>query len=159
MTINVKFPRDPLDDQIGAMIRDVGWAVMGIGPGPTTPPFAYTAGLTERGFPELFISGLPIEVMHTFLNQLGRRIVDRGAGFHHGQRLTDIAQDGYETMLIDGHAHRGDPAPLSFAAARYGYPLRVQQMVWQDEKRHYPWEPGYDHDGAHQTLIEHMALP
>jgi hypothetical protein len=138
------------DDWVNKILRQqqehidtIGWAVTGVFPreGDDGAPFAYTIGLTERGSPELVISGLDTGTMHALLNDLAGRVFDRAERFSDGQRISDLL-NGYDAAVIDG-ALTEELWPGT-AVVRYGRnAVRLQQIVWPDREGRFPWEPGY----------------
>jgi hypothetical protein len=137
----------------GEHIDRVGWAVTMVLPTADDPgvAFAYTVGLTARGFPELVIAGLPPDIAHALLNDLASRVYDWAARFSHGQRIGDLLV-GYDAVIVDGPAT--EALYPGAAYARYGTGrVRLRQVVWPDPRGRFPWEPGYSHDGYPQPLI------
>jgi len=134
-------------------IDRVGWSVTMVLPtdGEPGPPFAYTVGLTEHGFPELVIAGLPPHIAQALLNDLAGRVYDRADRFRHGQRIGDLLA-GYDAVIVDGPAT--EALYPGAAYARYGTDrVRLQQVVWPDRAGRFPWEPGDEHDPQVQPVI------
>jgi hypothetical protein len=139
----------------GEIIDTVGWAVMHVMPAEDDPdteiPFAYTVGLTAHGYPELLIAGLPPEIGHELLNDLATRVYDQARRFTHGERIGDLIV-GHDAVIVDGPP-REELLP-GVAIARYGRDrVRLQQVVWPDERGRFPWEAGYDVNPQAQPLI------
>lgn len=131
-------------NQIGAefdaMIARHGWAVQAVFAEKDSPGFAYTAGLSAFGLPELIVFGLPPPVAHQLLNQLGRRLRDGEA----------LSQDTDLLDVVEGYPARLVPAPRSatdqymFATQRRYPHYRALQLVWSDPAGRFPWDPAFD---------------
>ncbi len=137
------------------IIDRVGWMVMLVLPGEEqaalTASYAYTVGLAAHHFPELLIVGLDPHVAHELLNDLAKRVWYRAERFSHGTRIGDLIA-GYDAVIIDAQPTRAI-APDA-AIARYGADrVRVQQVVWSDQQRRFPWDPGYEFTPDVQPLI------
>lgn len=79
-------------------IKDYGWWIQAVLPGPDNPPFAYTVGLTETfGHPELLMIGFRPEMMHDLLNGCGR-LVKSGERFGNWS-TSDKVIEGYPVWL------------------------------------------------------------
>lgn len=119
------------------LIAEHGWAVQAVLPLAADPepasPFSYTVGLSSPrfGHPEFVVFGLPPEVAHTVLNDLGGRVRD-GRRFHAGERIPDLLQGGYVVELVWVDNAADERAPLSVANRLYGYtgPVDALQVVW-----------------------------
>jgi hypothetical protein len=124
-------------------IDTIGWSVVYVFPTATSPgaPFAYTVGLTEHGFPELVIAGLPAEISHSLLNDLAGRVYDRAERFTAGQRISDLIK-GYEAVIVEGPAT--EELYPGAAYRRYGRErVTLQQVVWPDGGGRFPWHDNY----------------
>lgn len=134
-------------------IDKVGWSVTAVMPTPDdlTPPFAYTVGMTEHGYPELIIAGLDAMTAHHLLNDMARRIFDRAERFTDGQHIHDLIA-GYDAVLVDGAATEALHPGSTYA--RYGADrVRLQQIVWPDPHGHFPWDRDYTYDPTKQPLL------
>jgi hypothetical protein len=149
---------DDLMHRQAEIIEQVGWAVMHVSPAAVDPdtvvPFSYTVGLTAHDYPELLLSGLPLDAAHPLLNDLARRVYDKAQRFSDGERITDLIA-GYDAMIIDGRPT--DELIPGMAFARYGRDrVRLQQMVWPDRHGRFPWEHGYLLASDAQPLIANL---
>lgn len=137
------------------IIDRVGWAVMHVLPTADEPgtltPFAYTVGLTAHGYPEMIIAGLDPAMSQTLLNDLAQRVFDRAERFTAGQRINDLLA-GYDAIIVEGPATEALYPGAAFA--RYGKDnVRLQQVVWPDQRGRFPWEVGYAFDPQAQPLL------
>lgn len=148
-------PRDAVSallEQSRAMIRDHGFMVTGVFPTAERPgtEFAYTAGLTAVGAPELLIVGLPVQPSYELLAALARRVLD-GTRWLNGHVLADLLADDYHAVVVDGTAPAG--MPLSVANQLYGHGrVRVQQVVWPDDNGFHPWDALWSCDAPQPTI-------
>ena len=111
----------PIIERNGVMVQAVG------GEGPRAP-FAYTVGLTAQGRAELLVTGLAATAAATLLNRVAAR-PDLKPG-----DVFDL--DGRDVEVV----HIPHPeAHLFVAHDLYGDQLGALQLVWQDERGHFPW--------------------
>jgi uncharacterized protein DUF4262 len=130
-------------DQCRATIAEHGWMVQGVFPTAEsvargeTLTFAYTAGLTARGLPEMILVGLPLDGAADLLNDAAKIAVERGA----------VEFDADVDGIIAGFPVRftaATTAPLSVARSLYGSRVRAVQMLWPDDQGRFPGDPAYD---------------
>lgn len=118
------------------MIQKFGWVVRKVF--PTRPDegveFCHTVGLTAKGLPELSIYGLPVDEGHIILNEVARRMIERGSEFRAGELLHGLLQDS-PLLVID----MGDTHELTAVENLYGE-VRARQLVWPDREGRMPWE-------------------
>lgn len=103
--------------------------------------FAYTAGMTDLGMPELCIAGLPPESTGVILNNIRDRAKAGEFILQPGAKLTDVVQD-YDVVL----AAVDEDHECNVARRLYGDNVRVLQVVMPDMAGRFPWEDGYDLD-------------
>lgn len=135
----------PFKDRIDQAIAEHGHMVFGIFPAEPTdpPPYAYTVGLVEAGWPELFVVGLQpqecaalIEAVigHYRRNELKPRA---------GDLLTEIIPD--YTLRIEATEHTPVLEDMTTQAhAHYDRPLTFCQVVWPDVESRFPDDPAFD---------------
>lgn len=127
---------DSIRRQVMEHIANTGVSIMGVGGSATTPPFAYTIGLTATYGVELIIIGLGISAAHAVLNS--------------------IIVEG--TLRIDQTYTKPANMPLMLKEATtkaseygiqaedfYGKQLKFVQVVMCDKDGIFPWQAGYDH--------------
>ncbi len=127
--------RDEYLRRIEAEIAARGWHVTVV---EDTPRYAHTTGLTRSfAHPELLVIGLPISSIAEVLDEVSR-LVAAGAVFRDGEVSAHIF-DGLEATFRE--------VPLvsvldycAAAAAFYGLPPKVLQLVWPDANGHWPWD-------------------
>ncbi len=59
------------------LIDDYGWAVQGVERDRIHPPWAYTAGLTAHGRPELVVTGMPLRRAAGLLNDVAAHVIQQ----------------------------------------------------------------------------------
>ena len=149
---------DGIRKRMDAMIAETGWWVQAVLPGPDSPSFAYSVGMTETfGHPEVMVMGFSPELMHTLINGIGE-LVREGARF--GDRdSSDKVIRGYPVVFREPE----DAAAAEFALAavsRYGKGrFRLLQCFLPDAQGRFPWDEGCEegcvrHQGA---LLDRMA--
>ncbi|MFM9615784.1 DUF4262 domain-containing protein [Streptomyces niveiscabiei] len=104
------------------------------------PGWAYTTGLWHgRRIPELAMFGLNVRLMHTILNDLGRRAMD-GQTVEDGQERHDVASVPVVLKAVD---HGWYEAFFGTAIGYYRKPsFPFLQVVWPDRDGAFPWQPG-----------------
>lgn len=119
------------------LIDTHGWAVIGVF--PTSPedgaPFSYTAGLTDRGLPELAIYGLPPHTAGGVLNAAARHAIDHGP-LSCGEPINGLLANGLSVVALA----MDDTDDLSTVRGLYGVVLAAQQIVWPDARNRMPWQ-------------------
>lgn len=119
------------------LIATYGWAVQGVDGDRLHPPWAYTAGLTPRGLPELVVTGMQVRHATCLLNQIA------GALLH-----TELPQPGEQIPLPGGPLIEfvtvTEPAAhLNLAVDLYGPQIQAMQIVHADDRGHWPWDRYY----------------
>lgn len=129
------------------LIGEYGVMVTAVFPGVRTVGFAYTAGLTAAGEPELVLTGgIPPVFAKQTLNDLAFRVLKGGVRFKPGDQPPDVLADDYEVAICGPTVPHPD-YPLAVAEAIYGPVVRVYQVVYQDRRHLFPWQEGYDMEG------------
>lgn len=135
--------RDDLEDTIRHNISAHGWHVVLVQEDAEAPAFAYSIGLhAGYGQPEILISGLPTDLMHGLINDIGRRVV-KGEDFTAEKRCGALLE-GYDCVFRPV-ARRHYPDHFGYARWYYegdGFP--VMQCFWPDKAGRFPWEPECD---------------
>lgn len=121
-------------EKMTKLIEKYGWAVQAVGGDAITPPFAYTVGLTARKLPEIYVSGLPIPLMQSALNQAAKQAESL---------QLDVPSDEYFNMPVIFKKRIAEGARV--AREMYGRDkVRLIQMYWPDPTGVFPWEPECD---------------
>lgn len=128
---------NPLVAKARADIERVGWSAVGVGAGPDSETFTYTAGLTAQGHHELIIVGLDPYVAHGILAAAVQEL-QAGVRFSDGALVTGVLVDYTAKLVACGNEH------LTMARSIYGSEVMALQIVWPDTDGRYPGDPGYD---------------
>lgn len=127
---------------LNGVIREHGWAVQGVERHGDQPAWAYTIGLTERGQPELLVTGLPLSQARILLNNVASHMINpAGHGPSPGDR-TQLA-NGRQLEIV---AVSEPLEHLRFAVELYGDSVQACQLVYSDLEGRWPWDR--DHRGA-----------
>lgn len=126
------------------LISRYGWTCQSVMSSPTTPGWAYTIGLEDRGHPELIVVGRPAKTAYAILEDLAVEVVNGapsllavGKIFGHScglsARLAVLAVDP-DVVSAGGW--------FNMAIARRGGAegLRALQLVWSDPLGNLPTE-------------------
>jgi hypothetical protein len=119
------------------LIAQYGWAVQGVSRDRLHPPWAYTAGLTERGLPELVVTGMPVTEATCLLNEIASHALHAGLPLPGEQ----IPLDGGPLIEIITVAEPA--AHLNLAVSLYGPQIRALQVGHADDRDHWPWDAHY----------------
>jgi hypothetical protein len=128
------------------VIAQHGWAIRGVfaSDDGSTPEFAYTVGLHDRGCPELITFGVQYRVAGSLLNELAGQLVGEGM---EDFRLV-VGPRAMEGWPVKFYILPCDPSALEDDAAgvlsRSGGQAKVAQVCWSDEAGNFPWEHGFD---------------
>ena len=142
-------PHGTIDEYLDSLrdtIADHGWVVQFVE--DERRPFAYTIGLHECGLPELLITGLQAQKSTRVLNSIAHMIVDDGTTL---QPAVHIDYQG-EFLLEVVEVEHPD-VHLKFAVALCGADIRAYQLVWTDDRRHWPWDRAWGHGRRRQPVL------
>lgn len=128
------------------MVEEHGMAVQAVFPnegaeGEDRYPFAYTVGLARAGHPEFIVFGLPHEVAHEILNDIGFRVLRDEHTFRPGDTVHQLVRD-FPVRLI---AVTDSWKLLTISNHLYGNPdgcLPALELVFPDPDGRWPWEEG-----------------
>lgn len=129
--------------KLADIVARKGWAVMTIAPTAADPEpriaFAYTVGLSLKGLPELFMSGLPLDVMHPCLNSAAEAAIAEGAILDGmtSDRVFGGSPAMFRSLPDEVAAERGKMASL-FAPDGF----EGAQVIFTDPNSLWPWDPG-----------------
>jgi len=129
-------------DRVRAMIADHQWAVQGVERDRFRPPGAYTVGLTEHGLPELVVAGLAGCDATRLLNHVASHVL-QAAALRPGDQIPMHGDPVIVGPMIEVVEVAVPAANLPVAAELYGPRLRAWQLVYADDRGHWPWDPGY----------------
>ena len=120
-----------------ALIDQHGWAVQGVEHDRIHPPWAYTAGLTAHGKPEIVVTGLPLGRATRLLNSVAGHVLHDAAP-PPGEQIPLRSGPVIEIVRV------AEPtAHLVTAVELYGPAIRALQVVHADKQGHWPWEAEY----------------
>lgn len=145
------------------MVAQNGFGVLGVFPDPDYPEsfwFSYTVGLTEKGLPELVVTGMPSKPAHTLLTILYETIMENVDSWRYffadggGLRPAEgrFLQDGLEFEFVEVNP-RGTP-PLGVAHALYGDRVRAFQVMFPDDNYRLPSALEYNAKDFPQPILE-----
>jgi hypothetical protein len=121
--------RERLDEQC--------WVVIYVQRDRYRPSCAYTVGLTDHDKPEIVVTGLPRERATDLLNGVAAHLVH-----------ADPPPPGERVPLTDGPLIEivgvAEPsAHLNAAVELFGPRLTALQLVYADDRGHWPWDRGF----------------
>lgn len=134
-----------VDDLVACIKGEPGWGVPMIFGSETEPGYAYTVGLESNyNHPELMIYGLPPELMHWAINELGQKVKD-GHRFEDGELIKEM----FNMPAIIKSCNKSANDNLRLAHVIYGgQEFRVMQIYWPDTEGKFPWEDGFQKELA-----------
>jgi hypothetical protein len=128
--------------------------VVGIEADRIHPAWAYTIGLTPRGRPELVVTGLPLPRATWLLNIVAPYVLETVVPLPGEQVLVEGGP------LIEVVGVTEPTAHLVTAVELYGLQLRALQLVYADDRGHWPWDAGFrGHHGGQPVLGVRAAAP
>jgi Domain of unknown function (DUF4262) len=113
------------------------WVVVGVRGDRYRPPYSYTVGLTNHGKPEVIVTGLPQQRAADLLSGVAAHLMH-----------ADAPTAGEQVQLTDGPLIEivsvSEPsAHLYVAAELCGPGLQAVQLVYADDRGHWPWDRGF----------------
>jgi hypothetical protein len=119
------------------MLDEQCWVVIYVQRDKYRPPYSYTVGLTDHGKPEIVVTGLPQQRAADLLNDVAAHLVH-----------ADPPAPGERVALTDGPlieiVQVAEPsAHLNVAVALCGPQLTALQLVYADDRGHWPWDRGF----------------
>jgi hypothetical protein len=124
-------------NHLRGVIEDHGWAVQGVQRRGIRPPWAYTAGLTAHGKPEVAVTGLPLGRAAALLNDVAAHLMHAAVPAP-GERVK--LRRG---PLIEFVQVAVPTAHLDIAVELFGTGVRALQVVHADDRGQWPWDRGY----------------
>lgn len=137
---------EPGDERVLHDVRRFGWHLVGVGAGDAgTPAFAYTVGLGHRSnHPELLMSGQPVDLMASVLDEVASRVVVRGHRLGAGDVVEGVL--AWHPMVPEDVTTATAHDTIRYSSWFHRRPARALQLVWPDVTGLFPWQPG-----AHDT--------
>jgi hypothetical protein len=118
-------------------INRFGWAVEGVERDRIHPPWAYTAGLTRWGLPELVVTGMPIRRAAGLLNEVAGHLM-HAAPPTPGEQIPWTGGPLFEVVRVTTPT-----AHLNLAIDLFGPGVQALQLVHADDRGHWPWDSWY----------------
>jgi hypothetical protein len=113
------------------------WVVIGVRRDRYRAPYSYTVGLADHGKPELVVTGLPQQRAADLLNDVAAHLLHADAPVP-GERIP--LTDG---PLVEIVGVTEPSAHLDVAAELCGPDLKAIQLVYADDRGHWPWDRGF----------------
>jgi hypothetical protein len=128
------------------------WIVIGVGRGRYRPPYSYTVGLTDHGKPELVVTGLPQRRATDLLNDVAAHVMH-----------ADPPTPGEQVPLIGGPlieiVQVTEPSAHLRVAAEFCDPrFAALQLVYADDRGHWPWDRGFRGGRGGQPVLGARAV-
>ncbi|MGD9954871.1 MAG: DUF4262 domain-containing protein [Candidatus Nanopelagicales bacterium] len=144
-------PSRSFDDYLDLMrgkVERYGWALQYVEGDALWSSFAYTIGLTPHGLPELLVTGVPRDQLGMRLNGPAALCLRDGVPPEPGSRRS----------FADGVLTEAVPVAqpwwhLRIATMFYGTDVRATQLVWQDERGRWPWDPAFREGRGGQPVL------
>lgn len=131
-----------MEDDIGQIIDDHGWAVIKVDGSDEEPNYAYSLGLFKNfSHPEVIVFGLAPDVLHQIVNVIGEE-VRKGGRFSAPSVSTDVLE-GYACafrQVAPGAVHHYMNGGLTF----YGHEFPAVHCIWPNRAGHFPWDAEAD---------------
>lgn len=124
-------------------VEEHGWSVALFEKGTATPSFAYTIGLWKTfNHPEVIAFGLPINLLHTILNDVGELVKE-------GKKLSLNIDNNDILINLPIQLRQVDASNISdyFGFAQWFNDYETfpaLQLFWPDKAGKFPWESAYD---------------
>ena len=129
-----------------------GWTVQGIERSKLYPDWAYTVGLTEHDLPELVVTGLPPDRAMEVLNGFAAHLM------HAPEPVPGTCQQVLDDLSVEFVALTEPSAHLHMAVAMYGPSVRAVQLVYPDDRGHWPWHRGYRGGSGGQPVLGRRSV-
>jgi hypothetical protein len=111
-------------NHLRGLIDAHGWAVQGVERDRIHPPWAYTAGLTAHGRPELVVTGMPVRRAGRLLNEVAAHLMH-----------AEPPRPGEQVRLTGG--------PLIEIVKVVQPTAHLLQVVHADDAGQWPWDRAY----------------
>ncbi len=113
------------------------WIVIGVRGDRYRPPYSYTVGLTGHGKPELVVTGLPQRPASDLLNDVAAHVMHADPPAP-GERIPLTGGPLIEIVTVaEPSVHLGVAAEVS------GPDFTAIQLVYADDRGHWPWDRGF----------------
>jgi hypothetical protein len=130
--------RDDYLVHVRELLGQYCWVVQGVQRDRSRAGYAYTIGLAGHDVPELVVTGLPYQRAVALLNDVAGRVLDGKVALPPGERLPLPGGPVVEVVRM------AEPAVhLAIAAEFNGPRFQALQLVYADDRGHWPWDVGF----------------
>lgn len=141
---------DRMDKELEERIEKFGYTFMGVFASAESPAFVYTIGLTEKGVPEVFMSGnFDMHSMQKLAGTVADELVQHS--LEGTQPVLGVRTDLFNLPVELRQVQNTNK--LNGAARFYGDRVRVIQLIWSDAQGRLPDEAGYDFQKFPQEIL------
>jgi Domain of unknown function (DUF4262) len=137
--------------RMARLVRKHCWVVQGVRGERGRPPWSYTVGLTSHQRPELITTGLQAARAAALLDGVAAHLVHATAPAP-GEQVRLVSGPLVEFVEVD-HPE----IHLAMARALYGPAVRALQVVWADDRDHWPWDEGFRSRRGGQPVLGRRA--
>jgi hypothetical protein len=137
--------------RMARLVQQHCWVVQGVRGERGRPPWSYTVGLTSHQRPELVATGLPASRAAALLDGVAAHLVHAAAP-PPGEQVRLVSGPLVEFVEVD-HPE----VHLVMAHALYGPAVRGLQVVWADDRDHWPWDPSFRGRRGGQPVLGRRA--
>ena len=147
---------DPFIAKTDELIERFGHSCVTVAGDSPDEVFAYTAGLSEAGWPELLVIGLGPQTSMTILNEVVAKLRSEERRPAHGMIVTEALNVPVHLRSVPAHLVLDYFKVSLNRANRKGIPdAQVEgiQIVWPDEAGKFPWDAGYNDHRFQQKVL------
>jgi hypothetical protein len=124
-------------EHLRELLEEHCWIVQGVQRERHRPPYAYTIGLAAHDRPELVVTGMPYDRAVDLLNTVAGHVVHAEAP-RPGEVIPLRGGPVIEIVRV------AEPSThLAVAAALNGPRFSAVQLVYADDRGHWPWDVGF----------------
>ena len=135
-------------EYLRGLLDQHSWVVIGVHEERYRPPYSYTLGLTNRELPELVVTGVPYKRAADMLTPAAWDLLGGGTLAPGNRiRMVDGLRRGREGCRAGAH--------LDVAADLYGQQLAAVQLVYTDQRGHWPWDRRFRGGRGGQPVLAH----
>jgi hypothetical protein len=134
-------------EQLRGQLEQSQWVVQGVQRERSRAPYAYTVGLPRQQRPELVVTGLHYGPAADLLNSVAEHVMHVGTP-HPGEIVALRGQPLVEIVRV---AEPG--VHLRVAAALNGPGFAALQLVYADDRGHWPWDVGFRDGRGGQPVL------